>query len=674
MRIDSLKISGFRGVRDSIDIPIGSGFTVISGPNGSGKSTVCDAIEYLLTRRIARFSEEQVESGERPENYIWWRGQGHPAARLIEAEFIDESGASIKISADPTGIKGMDEHLFFDADVAPKDPIRRLCLTSIFRDELITTVSTDLTETSRAEFVSQGIGSVGLEQVEKRATDMKAALDRLIEPDRRAYESARTRINDLTAAISELRATAAPAEGHSFDAATRKLAEIIKENDVGDLATLMNQAHTALIDAQRRLSRLERLQMDFSNAERQIAEMAFVQQQRDQLGAELEGLKSELEISAQRRNELDAQTELERKKTPNLASLAQICEHGERLGLQDGKCPLCGSTVSPSDFATHLKQIREEIDSHSSALRDLARQEGDWADKDTDLKNQYENARAKDSRMLSDLEAIRRSNARLNGEAIELGTPLEAGSIAASIQEARDKTSDLDSALRVLEGFSALNKITDLEKERLAVQRNSDEISERILGLEAAMRSAETASAEARKLSTELLEDRLAQLEPLLVELYVRFKPHVDYAEVKYKMRGQIRRFLRLEIGEDINPRFLFSSGQRRALGLAFLLAVYLSRPWCKLRTLILDDPVQHIDDYRALHFVEVLSAIRQLGHQVICTVEDPALADLLCRRLRCSEPGEGIRVNLCYGPGAGVEIQSLRELIPLPENILLSA
>lgn len=561
-----------------------------------------------------------------------------------------------------------------EAEVAPKeDPIRRLCLTSIFRDELITAFSTDLTETSRAEFVYQGIGSVGLEQVEKRATDMKAALDKLIERDRQAYESARTRISDLTAAISELRATAAPAQGHSLDAATRMLADLVKK-DVEDLATLVSQAHTALIDAQRRLSRLERLQMDLSNSARQIAEMALIQQQCDQLGAQLERLKSELEMSTQRRNELTAKIELERKKTPNLASLAQIREHGERLGLQDGRCSLCGSTVSSNDYATHLKQIREEIDRHNSALRDLARQEGDWADKDTNLKNRYETARAENSRILSDLEAIRRSNARLNNEAAELGTPLEKESIAASIQQTRDEARDLDSALRELEGFFALNKITDLEKERLAVQRNNDEIAERILVLEAARRSAETASAEARRLSTEVLEDRLAQLEPLLVELYLRFKPHVDYAEVKYKMRGQIRRFLRLEIGEDINPRFLFSSGQRRALGLAFLLAVYLSRPWCKLRTLILDDPVQHIDDYRALHFVEVLSAIRQLGHQVICTVEDPALADLLCRRLRCSELGEGIRVNLCYGPGSGVEIQSLRELTPLPENVLLSA
>jgi len=99
-----------------------------------------------------------------------------------------------------------------------------------------------------------------------------------------------------------------------------------------------------------------------------------------------------------------------------------------------------------------------------------------------------------------------------------------------------------------------------------------------------------------------------------------------------------------------------------------------LSRPWCNFHTLILDDPVQHIDDYRALHLAEVLSSIRQLGHQVICTVEDPGLADLLCRRLRSSTADDGIKIELEYEPGMGSRIKEILSIGPLPERILLSA
>ena len=139
-------------------------------------------------------------------------------------------------------------------------------------------------------------------------------------------------------------------------------------------------------------------------------------------------------------------------------------------------------------------------------------------------------------------------------------------------------------------------------------------------------------------------------------------------------LRGDVRRFLRLEVEDEMNPRFTFSSGQRRALGLAFLLAVHLSRPWCKLRTIVLDDPIQHIDDYRALHLVEALACVRQLGEQVLCTTEDPALADLLGRRLRSSANATGTRVDLQYKPGSGIEVSRVEEMIPLPNRVLVSA
>jgi len=205
-------------------------------------------------------------------------------------------------------------------------------------------------------------------------------------------------------------------------------------------------------------------------------------------------------------------------------------------------------------------------------------------------------------------------------------------------------------------------------------QREAEATAKELDMVDEAKHDVHKVSAEARRLGREVLEDRLAALNPLLSELYVRLKPHVDFADIKYRMRGDVKHLLRLEVDDGINPRYIFSSGQRRALGLAFLLAVYLSRPWSKLHTLVLDDPMQHVDDYRALHLVEVLSSIRQLGHQVICTVEDPALADLLCRRLRSSDTSSGTRVELVYRAGSGVQLKDLANIAPLPSRILTAA
>jgi chromosome segregation protein len=139
-------------------------------------------------------------------------------------------------------------------------------------------------------------------------------------------------------------------------------------------------------------------------------------------------------------------------------------------------------------------------------------------------------------------------------------------------------------------------------------------------------------------------------------------------------MRGDVKRFLSFAVGDNINPRFTFSSGQRRALGLAFLLSVHLARPWCHLETLILDDPVQHIDDYRALHLIETLAAVRQLGRQIVCTVEDNSLAELLCRRLRSTGIGDGVLLELEHDSEHGSVIRRRQSIGPLPTPMLVSA
>ena len=124
-------------------------------------------------------------------------------------------------------------------------------------------------------------------------------------------------------------------------------------------------------------------------------------------------------------------------------------------------------------------------------------------------------------------------------------------------------------------------------------------------------------------------------------------------------------------MGDGLNPQFVFSSGQRRAVGLAFLLAVHMARAWTDLRALILDDPVQHIDDYRSLQLVEVLAALRLEGRQIICAVEDAALADLLCRRLQSSVSEGGRRVDVGLGSNGRIEILRSAEIIPMRAEVL---
>jgi chromosome segregation protein len=81
--------------------------------------------------------------------------------------------------------------------------------------------------------------------------------------------------------------------------------------------------------------------------------------------------------------------------------------------------------------------------------------------------------------------------------------------------------------------------------------------------------------------------------------------------------------------------------------GLAFLLSDNLSIAWSKWQSILLDDPAQHVDDFRTVHLAEVLAQLCQSGRQIICAVEDSALADLMCRRLPSTTALPGKRIRL---------------------------
>lgn len=85
----------------------------------------------------------------------------------------------------------------------------------------------------------------------------------------------------------------------------------------------------------------------------------------------------------------------------------------------------------------------------------------------------------------------------------------------------------------------------------------------------------------------------------------------------------------------------------------------------------MLDDPVQHIDDFRALNLVEVLSAVRRLNRQVIVAVEDTLLADLLCRRLRSTSNEGGVRYDLSVDGNGSAMIEKAVPVAPLLPRVL---
>lgn len=85
-----------------------------------------------------------------------------------------------------------------------------------------------------------------------------------------------------------------------------------------------------------------------------------------------------------------------------------------------------------------------------------------------------------------------------------------------------------------------------------------------------------------------------------------------------------------------VEPAFFFSTGQANALAIAVFLGCSTGQSFSRLRTLMLDEPVQNFDD---LHYLALLTLLKRaaLDRQVIFSTGDRNIAELTWRQLQSS-------------------------------------
>ncbi len=684
MRLAFIKAAGFRGIKDALEIRLPAAFAVITGRNGSGKSTLCDALEFALTGTLERYAAAK-EDKESINDYLWWRGDGEPADRYVMIGFLDGEASEFTLTRTPEGLEVRpSEKEFFDAlsttnwlVTDARDQAANLTRTTILRDETITGFALDTTEPQRFIFTKSALGVTEFTDLEKKAQDTVKVLKKRLDSAESEYKTTRARINDLIASSSQLKVQVSQAE--DIANAESRLRSLISDQDIELpllIATARNELTTLKLDIEGGISILRQLR----DIERENASIDTPEHRSQQERLEISIRKLEEDVASlnDQIGRFEQQLVKVRQEEPRLSNLAQLSEFGSRLGVEEGRCPLCGSHIAEESFRDHISKTREIIEKHSSTLNeqvaklaDLRQQQAVTTITLTDSRTELNRLASLKETVQKRSEEMRRSLVAFHFDADQLLAPDQ---LEEQISRKRQLISDIEKALGVVETSRMVEKLTSVERQVQIAQQHGENAEKRLRSLRNVLSSAQNLAIEINRLSGEIVDEQLAALSPLLSELFLRLRPHLNWLEVDYHLRGDVRHFLSFRVGDDLNPRFLFSSGQRRAAGLAFLLAVHLSRSWCRLRTLILDDPVQHIDDYRALHLVEVLSAIRSHGQQVICTVEDQALADLLCRRLRSAEDGAGLLIEMEYLLDEGVTIARQTPMYSLPEEVLLPA
>jgi len=664
MKLDFVHVSGFRGYQKPVRIEFSDSFTVIDGRNGVGKSTIFDAVEFALTGTINKYLD--AKSGrESVADYLWWTGKGETLSeRFVEVGFRDAEETFVIRRTPLDGEKldiGEVAFRLIDPEYSPSLAITQLCTSTIIRDEHIARFSLDLKEGDRFALLRDAIGAVDAESWIRRAQSLAAAASSKLKGMQADAEEANLSLTRSQRQLDQAKA-ALPAAS-MVSQATRRLQEILRSSAPPEQISDIGRKRVAEIAAE--IENLKILAARFEEMESMRLALPDLEKQVVLASEAVEHAQATLENSVAITEAAPISTAFS-EQARQLETLVTL---GRNLGLRDGHCPLCASGIDHAQFEHGLDaaiSLAHQLDAQAveQARRERARDDAQIA--------------------LEAAEEVRRNAVKERNAAGTAINDFDARLLALKLSDnsaeyVERRISWLDAEQQEISaGVRAVDTMSldrAIERALSDQKKAKDWIARAEAQLGRARRAESQAKAiydAARRASAETLDQRLERVLPLMSELYKRLRPHPIWRDIEYSVRGDVQRFMKLQVGGDINPQFVFSSGQRRATGLAFLLSVNLAITWSRWRSILLDDPVQHVDDFRTVHLAEVLGHLCSSGRQIVCAVEDSALADLMSRRLPTTERAPGKRITLGTDHDGALGIVSEQEISPLNRRVLV--
>ena len=665
MKLVYLELDGFRGYNKPLRMEFGDGVTIIDGRNGAGKSTIFDAIEFALTGRIRR-NEEETAAGETIADYVWWRGDGTPPRnRFVKVAFKGENG-TIDVTRsefrDPE--KGDLDQLtesLCDRTTAPESGLVQLCTNTIIRDEQITELSLDMKETDRYVLLREALGAVDSEiWIERGAGLLSAARDRVASADKDVAQ-ANFALSHANQKLDEVRARLA--RDKSMTSAITRLQSFantaVPPDELG--AVVREQ----LVTVSAKLESLIELKDTWNLGERERDRIGTLTKALDVAKAAHAAAVSTLQGLPAK--DYPRPTSTYAQESIDLTTLAAL---GRSVGLRDNCCPLCGKHQSPEDFQEGIKEAETIAARLNEAAARMAQGERLRKEAEIDVAAATASLDLANKDYGESVVILKQVEDRC--QELGLSPDVSIDEIDDRITTLRNVVERTQDDLRILDTLGLSNELERAKQSEGEAKKRLTMAQEKTGRARKGHARAQTLYDASRRAASETLDRRLERVLPLMSELYRRLRPHPLWRDIEYSIRGDVRKFLRLQVGEKLNPQFLFSSGQRRATGLAFLLSVNLSLAWSKWRTILLDDPMQHVDDFRAVNLAELLAHLVTDGRQVVCAVEDAELASLLCRRLPVKSPKDAKRITLGADTEGALGQLKVDPLIPHVPNALI--
>ena len=302
-------------------------------------------------------------------------------------------------------------------------------------------------------------------------------------------------------------------------------------------------------------------------------------------------------------------------------------------------------------------QLLQIIDAARTQLSDLEMQKTTQETAMAEAQNERYSSRTERLNVESNMKEWEQTIGRLTAEiedfyskckALTLPTDASADVITEAITLLSKDKERLYTAKQTIERYEWSLKVSAIEREQKELQRQTEDAEqsvkkrkEQVAKLRGAFKEAESWISPLSESVNRVVEEKIAVHQPEIVRLFKAMIPCpylFDNVTMKREEDG-----LRLGLqyrGQEQNsgePRFFLSSAQANVLALSIFLSLGGKKRWSQLNTVLLDDPVQHLDDLDAVAFLDNLRALA-LGRfvpkkQVIVSTCDKNMYLLMIRK-----------------------------------------